>query len=260
MFINYTQSPCGQTTLRSLLVVLCASFAAPEASATEVRELAPGRILEVHYEGFTVWLDCARHGAFRFEYLATKDAGSEPRSPTFVIDPDVPAECQQTSASAYSTSAGNYDRGHQVPANHLDASPIAIRQSNFMTNILPQAAAMNRGAWLATEEIIECYRDIKDLHVTGGTIWGFNPHDDYFLASHGVPTPDYFWKVVIATDDAIAWIVPNTEHAKKNMLDQYIVPIATIERLLGEDFDVPAPLKTKHPTHSWTLPQGCDKG
>jgi len=31
-------------------------------------------------------------------------------------------------------------------ANHLDYSKIAIRQSNFMTNILPQAANMNRGA------------------------------------------------------------------------------------------------------------------
>ncbi|HIG39559.1 MAG TPA: hypothetical protein EYQ14_03340, partial [Gammaproteobacteria bacterium] len=39
-----------------------------------------------------------------------------------------------------------YDRGHLVPANHLDYSKKAIKQSNYMTNILPQAANMNRGA------------------------------------------------------------------------------------------------------------------
>ncbi|CAK0752970.1 hypothetical protein CCP3SC5AM1_1940006 [Gammaproteobacteria bacterium] len=31
---------------------------------------------------------------------------------------------------------------------------------------------MNRGAWLMTEEIIECYRDISNLEVIGGPIWG----------------------------------------------------------------------------------------
>ena len=39
-----------------------------------------------------------------------------------------------------------------------------------MTNILPQAANMNRGAWLLTEEITECYRDIDELLVIGGVI------------------------------------------------------------------------------------------
>jgi endonuclease G len=50
-----------------------------------------------------------------------------------------------------------------------------------MTNILPQAANMNRGAWLQTEEIVECYRDIDELLIIGGVIWGNNPKDDYFV-------------------------------------------------------------------------------
>lgn len=63
-----------------------------------------------------------------------------------------------------------------------------------MTNILPQVAQMNRGAWLLTEEIVE-FRDIDELLVIGGVIWGNNPADDYFILSHGVKTPDAFWKV-----------------------------------------------------------------
>jgi endonuclease G, mitochondrial len=92
----------------------------------------------------------------------------------------------------YKQKGQRYDRGHLVPANHLDYSKVAIRQSNFMTNILPQAANMNRGAWLLTEEITECYRDIDELLIIGGVLWGDNLNDDFFTESHGVKTPDAF--------------------------------------------------------------------
>lgn len=56
-----------------------------------------------------------------------------------------------------------------------------------------------------------CYRDIDELLVMGGVIWGSNAKDDYFVASHGVRTPDYFWKVIIRDtgqdERAIAWII-----------------------------------------------------
>jgi len=28
--------------------------------------------------------------------------------------------------------------------------------------------------------------------------------NDYFLVSHGIPTPEYFWKVILSADKAIA--------------------------------------------------------
>ena len=99
----------------------------------------------------------------------------------FALDPKIPKNCQKITAKAYGRS---YDRGHQVPANHMDYSAIAIKQTNYMTNILPQAANMNRGAWLQTEKIAECYRDIAELLVIGGVIWGNNEADDYFVKSH----------------------------------------------------------------------------
>ena len=51
---------------------------------------------------------------------------------------------------------------------------------------------MNRGAWLLTEEITECYRDIDELLIMGGVLWGDNPKDVFFTESHGVKTPDAF--------------------------------------------------------------------
>jgi endonuclease G len=167
-----------------LSLLLCASLTAhagghragdprpatPRAKAAKT-DLPPtqisteGKLLRLDYEGFTVWLDCQEHGPVKFRYNAQRDSGNAARAADFKLDPYVPKECQQTSTKGY---GHGYDRGHQVPANHLDASPTAIKQSNFMTNILPQVAQMNRGAWLATEEIVECYRDIDELLVLGG--------------------------------------------------------------------------------------------
>lgn len=245
----------------------CAQSTSPYTNAGANRTgkqtgaIRPGNLLKLDYEGFTVWLDCKKRGAVKFRYNAQRDTGNEPRAKSFKLDPNVPAECQQTSTKGY---GHGYDRGHQVPANHLDYSPIAIKQSNFMTNILPQAANMNRGAWLLTEEIVECYRDIDELLVIGGVLWGNNPADDFFVQSHGVQTPDAFWKVVIRGADqderAIAWIVPNSEDATKKNLDRYLVSVDELERVTGEKIPVADYAKHDKPKRSWMIPRGCDKG
>jgi len=220
-----------------------------------------GDLLELDYQGFTVWLDCRQRAPVKFRYNAQHDAGNEARAKDFRLDPDVPKECQQISTAAY---GHGYDRGHQVPANHLDASPVAIKQSNYMTNILPQTSQMNRGAWLQTEEIIECYRDIDELLVIGGVIWGNNPNDDYFLESHGVKTPDAFWKVVIRgagqDERAIAWIVPNTKEATRKQLDNYLISVDELEKMTGEIIPVADYAKHDKPSASWLIPAGCNKG
>ncbi|MGZ3766374.1 MAG: DNA/RNA non-specific endonuclease [Mucilaginibacter sp.] len=219
-----------------------------------------GDILKLDYRGFTVWVDCKERGAVKFQYNAQHDAGNEARAKDFKLDPNVPKECQQISTAAYGQG---YDRGHQVPANHLDYDQAAIQQSNYMTNILPQTSQMNRGAWLLTEEIIECYRDIDELLVIGGVIMGNNPADDYFIQSHGVKTPDAFWKVVIRgsgqDERAIAWVVPNSKEATRKQLDRYLVSVDELERLTGEIIPVADYAKHDKPPMSWLIPVGCNK-
>ena len=205
---------------------------------SEVTKLSDN-ILKLDYSGFTVWLNCTKRGAIRYQYVAQHDDGNFKRYDKFALDPKVPKECQQYSSKTYGLK---YDRGHQVPANHMDYSGLAIKQTNYMTNILPQAANMNRGAWLQTEKITECYRDIAELLVIGGVIWGNNEADDYFLQSHGVKTPDAYWKVIIRgtgqDERAIAWIVPNSQDATAKRLDQYWVSVDDIEKMTGENVPV----------------------
>ena len=220
-----------------------------------------GNILKLGYQGFTVWVDCEKRGAVKFMYNAQHDTGNAKRADTFYLDPNVTPECQQTTAKAY---GNKFDRGHMVPANHLDSSEISIKETNYMTNILPQAANANRGAWLLTEEIIECYRDQDELLVIGGVIWGNNAADDYFVQSHGVKTPDSYWKVIVRgtgqNERAIAWIVPNSQDATRKNLDKYLVTVDEIERVTNEKIPVADYAKHDKPSASWLIPKGCNKG
>jgi endonuclease G len=221
-------------------------------------------VLRLDYEGFTLWLDCERHGAVKFRYNAQRDQGDFKRRAAFSRDPNVPKHCQQTSTALYRHPTEAYDRGHLVPANHLDHTAKALKQSNYMTNILPQTRTMNRGAWLLTEEIVECYRDIEELLIIGGVIWGNNPSDDYFLKSHGVATPDAYWKLIIrgigGNVRVIAWIIPNTNDATRKRLDQYLVSIEELELRTGETFpEVPAFARSEKSEVSWLVPRGCNR-
>jgi endonuclease G len=180
-------------------------------------------IRSIFSHGFTLWLDCTKKAAYQFQYSLTTDNGNIARSSSFKLDPDN-IDCQQTSTSSYRVKGGStYDRGHLVPANHMDNNASSIKQTNYMVNILPQLPNMNRGAWLQTEEIAECYRDINTVHVYGGSLWETGKTNNYFKTSHGIETPSSYWKIIIYQRQIIAWIVPNSQEAKRSKLDSYIV-------------------------------------
>ena len=211
------------------------------------------------YKLFTNWLDCNERGAVLFYYLTVPDTGNLPRPTSFRFDPDFPRDCQQTSSSSYGSI---YDRGHLVPANHLDHDDVAIKESNYITNILPQHNKLNRMAWLVTEEITECLRDDFDLEVIGGIIMGDNVENDIFVKSHGVRTPDFFWKILINLNngDVNAWIMPNDETTAVRKIDPYLVTISEIEQKSGFYFiGITDEQRYKKQTVSWAIPKGCDK-
>lgn len=222
--------------------------------------------LQKDYQGFTAWLDCKEHAVSKFRYTASHDLGDHGRSSTFRLDPTVPYECQPASAESFKTTAPNaltYERGHQVPANHLDFSEEAIKQSNYMTNILPQTWQLNRGAWAQTEKIIECYREQVELLVLGGAIWkntARHRQNDHFVGSHNIRTPEQFWKVVIAGDGTtIAWLMPNTETATAKNLDLYLIKPAQLELAAKIKLpEVPKAWRKIRPKQSWPIPAGCD--
>jgi endonuclease G len=63
--------------------------------------------------------------------------------------------------------------------------------------------------------------------------------NDFFLESHGIATPDYFWRVLKVESNVISWynnlyfrLIPNTNDL--GMLADYIVSINEIEFLLND--------------------------
>ena len=225
-------------------------------------------LVSMDYGGFVLLYDCTQHVALRYDYVLTVDTGNYPRPASFTLDPTLPAGCgQQTSTASYASDVPGWDRGHLVTSNHMDYNATYIRRANYMSNVVPQVSTFNQGIWLEAENVAECYRDLAPVHVYGGVVFG-DPSNDYFLASHGVPTPEKFWKVIVTTDPAtgtikvIAWIIPN--QAGLGRLDSYLVSIEALEQLLGAAMvgavDVPAAAKASKPAVTWPLPAGCVLG
>jgi len=235
----------------------------------------PTGAVKLSYTGFTVYMDCngafGGHGAFRFEYIAKDDCGKLERRGSFSLDPKFDKTCQQTNGNAYPETQGiSFDRGHLVPANHLDHDKEAIYQSNYMTNILPQAAKMNRGAWLRSEEIIECLRVTEDLYVAGGAVYDKDYRMyNWFQSTHNVKTPIFFWKLIKAqtlhpeTGHYLALWIPNDKDAVKAVIDDYVISIDQLEKNLAkygqsQTFDISSKTKAITPKGAWPLPFGCD--
>lgn len=231
------------------LVLACAAFGLALSAATPSAHAAE---LERRFKSFTVKVDCGRKVGYWFEYQTVPDTGKLERTgdlARFNVDPLKAAKnCQQTNTKPYGTANGvDYDMGHLIPINHFDHDRTAALESNYMTNITPQARKLNRGAWLRTEELIECHRDDGDLFVEGGVVWNDAKKTHKPIASHGVQPPEYYWKLVSNTRGAVAWLFPNSNTGvEKADLDKYKLSVKKLEEFLGVSFpSIPAAWKLK---------------
>lgn len=89
-----------------------------------------------------------------------------------------------------------YDRGHQAPLASFAGTPF-WRSTNIYSNITPQSAALNQGAWVALEAAV---RDLawarRELYVLTGPLYErVMPGLDNAGEPHRVPSA--YWKLVI---------------------------------------------------------------
>ena len=149
-----------------------------------------------------------------------------------------------------------------VPINHMDSNSNSAADSNHMVNAMPQTKNLNRGAWLLTEEIIECARDISPVIVMGGPIWGKEPRTD-FIGSHGVETPDYYWKAIIQNNKVSAWVLPNVhDHSLvgRTKLDNYRTTLSEIYDKYYIPIQLPKELLSQESLTNWHRPENCNTG
>lgn len=207
--------------------------------------------------------DCDLKSAIRFEYKLDRDTGNFSRPNAFNLDPNLSKNCgQQLTTNSYASVVSGWDRGHLVASNHMDYDAAYLLSANYMTNIVPQLAIFNQGLWKETENITECYRDLATIQVIGGVIYS-DSSNDFFLASHDIKTPDFFWKILITTNssnqaETISWLFPN-QNGLIN-LNFYIVSIDELERRVGSDLiglDLATAIKQQRASKSWELPKNC---
>ncbi|HGJ7708044.1 TPA: DNA/RNA non-specific endonuclease, partial [Pseudomonas aeruginosa] len=170
------------------------------------------------YGRYQIWYDCDLGEPHRFNYQLDKDNGDLPAKRNYRVDKSLPAGCKgQHSSAPYSGAPEKFERGHLAPINHFDDDQSAMDATNVMTNLVPQYDSHNAPTWYRTELITDCFRDIKPVKVIGGVVFGHDPEDlknDYFVASHGIATPEFFWKVLLTEDASgkptiIAWWIPH---------------------------------------------------
>ncbi len=250
---------------KSKLSVSVLMLAIPISSAFA----SEGNLRPIKYSGYELVMDCSINMPVFFRYPALADTGNEKRSHSFKKDRNFSASCQQTSGETYKipykiysklNKKISYDRGHLVPANHLDYDEVAIKETNFMTNIVPMTKTTNRtgGAWRKTEVMTECNRGVKEFEVMGGVIVGDDVKNDYFLMSHGIQTPDYLWKVLYDGNKVLSWIIPNSHDATKEKLPSYRVSVAEIEQRISLKLPIKAHLKSNPSRGGWEIPKKCD--
>lgn len=253
------------TKLISLLLIATLVFTGCGGGSTSNPQQTsfPTNRLSLDYGGFRLLYDCDLKSAIRFEYELGTDSGNFNRPTTFNLDPNLSKNCaQQMTTNSYASVVSGWDRGHLVASNHMDYDAAYLLSANYMTNIVPQLASFNQGLWKETENITECYRDLARIQVIGGVIYS-DSSNDFFLASHGIKSPDYFWKTLITTNsnnqiETISWLFPN-QNGLTN-LNSFIVSIDELERRVGADLiglDLGIAIKLQKAPKSWEVPKNC---
>jgi endonuclease G, mitochondrial len=130
---------------------------------------------------------------------AKKDVDYE-RPEFFYDDPRLPAEQRIGSGGFRPLGERTYDRGHMVPnyAINTQFGRVAQAETFFMSNIVPQRSATNRGAWEKLEKaVIRAYAPLrKHVWVIVGPVFGENPETIQRRNGLKVPVPDACFALV----------------------------------------------------------------
>jgi endonuclease G len=181
-------------------------------------------------------------------YLASNTMGSVARQDNFRPDDTLPAGWYRVTNTDYTGSG--FDRGHLCPSGDRTATVTDNSATFFMTNMMPQAADNNQGAWEKLESYCrtlaaqgnELYI-IAGSYGVGGT--GINGLKNT-IANGKVTVPNRTWKVVVVlpngNDDInrvntntriIAIDMPNTQGIRNNSWGTYRVSVDFIESKTG---------------------------
>lgn len=155
----------------------------------------------------------------------------------FSMDSEIPKEHR---ADLSDFRGSGYDRGHMAPANSMDFSYDAMKESFLLSNIVPQKPGFNRygfgryGAWGALEDYVRNWAVSRDgIYVISGPVY----QSVIDVIGNGVQVPSHFYKIIFDPEykASIAFLIPHIDDAAVR-LPNYVTTIDCIESLTGLDF------------------------
>ncbi|MEI7174229.1 DNA/RNA non-specific endonuclease [Pectobacterium carotovorum] len=130
-------------------------------------------------------------------YKMTKDSQASGRSRTWRQDPDLPtSDTLAPTAYTGANAALTVDRGHQAPLAGL-AGLSDWQSLNYLSNITPQKASLNQGAWVKLEDKERALANRSDVpavfSVTGPL---FERNIATLPNAPTVQIPSGYWKIL----------------------------------------------------------------
>lgn len=152
----------------------------------------------------------------------------------FMPDPD----CKSKQADNDDYRNSGYSRGHLAPAGDMKWDSIAMLESFYLTNCIPQDAALNNGKWNRLEERTRRWANQHGkVYVVCGPI--YENVVVKRIGQNGVAVPDACYKALLVqlssgVYSAIAFVMRNGGENRR--LEECACTVDELEALLDMDF------------------------
>jgi endonuclease G len=176
-------------------------------------------------------------------HLEESDLGETDRS-SFRPDPLLPPQ-QQIRPTDYKGSG--YDRGHVCPSGDRTRSAADNAATFVMSNMLPQAPALNQQVWKDLEDKCRDWaREGNELYIVAGGVGSVGR-----IGKGKVNVPEACWKIIVllprgnsdlaridARTPVFAVLMPNRDESKiaNSAWTEHQVRVADLEKFTGYDF------------------------
>lgn len=182
-------------------------------------------------------------------HLFQGDLGGTPRQDDFRPDNTLPPGWYQVHAASFSGSG--FDRGHNCPSADRTSSVDANSSTFLMTNMIPQAPAMNQGTWAKMEDSLRRLVSLgAEVYIIMGSYGSGGTGNNGFATTvdgGNVTVPSTVWKVALVIPNGnndssrvdvnsrlISVSIPNTNSASNNW-KTYRTSVDAIESATGYD-------------------------
>ncbi|MEI7411080.1 DNA/RNA non-specific endonuclease [Pectobacterium aroidearum] len=168
-------------------------------------------------------------------YKMTSSSQASGRSRSWRQDPDLPAS--DTLAPAAYTGANAalvVDRGHQAPLAGLGGSS-DWQSLNYLSNITPQKAALNQGAWVRLEDKERALSNSTTVHTVTGPL--FERSIATLPNAPSVQIPSGYWKILFTgsspADGKFAAFIMDQDTPRAANFCNFQVTVSQIEQKTG---------------------------